>query len=120
MMRKRILSFKYAFKGIWIVATSEINFQIHLIAVVVALLLGIYLQIEIGEWLVILLCFAIVLAAEAFNSAIEKLVDFVSPNIHPQAGKIKDIAAGGVLITAIIAAIIGAIIFIPKIWLQFN
>jgi diacylglycerol kinase (ATP) len=82
--------------------------------------MGFYFNITNGEWIVIILCFAIVMTAEAFNSAIEKLVDFVSPGIHPQAGKIKDIAAGAVLITAIIAAIIGCIIFIPKIIILFS
>lgn len=119
-MRKRMLSFKYAFKGIWVVVSSEINFQIHLIAAIIALIMGFYFNLTKGEWIVILLCFAIVMAAEAINSAIEKLVDLVSPGIHPQAGKIKDIAAGAVLITAIIAAIIGCIIFLPKILLLFS
>ena len=114
-MRKRILSFKYAFKGLWIVASSEVNFQIHLAAAITALALGFYLGLARYEWLAVLLCFAIVMAAEAFNSAIEKLVDFVSPEFHLKAGGIKDVAAGAVLITALIAAVIGCLIFLPKI-----
>ncbi len=119
-MKKRILSFKYAFKGIWVVASKEINFQIHIIAAIIVLLLGYLLNIREKEWIIILLCIAIVMAAEAFNSAIEKLVDIVSPDINPKAGKIKDIAAGAVLITAIASAIIGLIIFIPKILKLIN
>ncbi len=114
-MRKRILSFKYAFIGIWAVASSEINFQIHIAAAIIAVSLGFYLDISKNEWCCVLLCFAIVMAAEAFNSAIEKLVDFISPEFHPKAGKIKDIAAGAVLITAIIAAAVGCIVFLAKI-----
>jgi len=119
-MRKRILSFKYAFKGIWIVASSEINFQIHIAAAIAVLLLGFYLDVAASEWLVVLLCFGAVMAAEAFNSAIEKMVDLVSPDFDLKAGKIKDVAAGAVLITAIVAAIIGYIIFIPKIMARLN
>ena len=114
-MKKRILSFKYAFKGIWVVASSEVNFQIHLLAASAAVFLGFYLRNSAAEWLAVLLCFGLVMAAEALNSAIEKLVDLVSPGFNPAAGKIKDVAAGAVLITAIIAAIIGWIVFIPKL-----
>ena len=60
-----------------------------------------------------MLCFGIVLAAEGFNTAIERLVDLVSPGFHPIAGDVKDVAAGAVLICAIVSAIVGAIIFIP-------
>ena len=69
-------------------------------------------EITRTEWLVILLCFAMVLAAEAFT-AIERLVNLVSPDYHPIAGDVKDIAAGAVLICAIFAALIGLIIFVP-------
>ena len=119
-MRKIILGFKHAFEGILDVASSEINFRIHLAAGLAAVSLGFYLDISKSEWLVVLLCLAMVMAAEAFNSAIEKLVDFISPDFHPKAGEIKDAAAGAVLITAIIAAIIGCMVFLPKIIARFN
>lgn len=63
------------------------------------------------EWIVIILCIGVVIAAELFNTAIEKLVDLVSPERHPIAGQVKDIAAGAVLVCAVAAAIIGIIIF---------
>ena len=65
------------------------------------------------EWTVVILCFGVVIAAELFNTAIERLVDLVSPERHPVAGQVKDIAAGAVLVCAVAAAIIGLIIFIP-------
>jgi diacylglycerol kinase (ATP) len=65
------------------------------------------------EWCIVTLCFGMVLAAEGFNTAIERLVDLVSPDYHPIAGDVKDIAAGAVLICAIAAAIIGMIVFLP-------
>ena len=74
---------------------------------------SIYFNISTVEWCIVLLCFAMVLAAEAFNTAIERLVNLVSPDYHTLAGDVKDIAAGAVLICAIAAAIIGVIVFIP-------
>ena len=65
------------------------------------------------EWCIVVICFGVVLAAEGFNTAIERLVDLVSPEFHPVAGDVKDVAAGAVLICAIAAAIIGCIIFVP-------
>jgi diacylglycerol kinase (ATP) len=114
-MKKRILSFKYAFKGIGLVASSQVNFRIHLAAAASVLVLGFWLGISAGEWLAVLLCFAAVMSAEAFNSAIEGLVDFVSPGHHDKAGAVKDMAAGAVLISALVSAVIGCIIFLPKL-----
>ena len=65
------------------------------------------------EWIAVILCIGMVIGAELFNSAIERIVDLVSPQRHPLAGQIKDIAAGAVLICALTALIIGLIIFIP-------
>lgn len=113
-MKKRLLSFKYAFKGVG-AAASEANFRIHMAAAAAAALLGFYLDISAGEWCAVLLCFAVVMSAEAMNSAVERLVDLVSPARHEKAGEIKDIAAGAVLITACAAALVGALIFVPRI-----
>lgn len=79
-------------------------------AVIIA---GIVLGITRTEWIMVVMCIGTVIAAELFNTAIEKLVDLVSPERHPVAGRVKDIAAGAVLICAVAAAIIGLIIFIP-------
>ena len=112
-LHKRIKSFGYAFKGIASFIVKEPNAWIHCLAIITVSILGIYFNITTTEWCIVLLCFAMVLAAEAFNSAIERLVDFVSPDYHTIAGDVKDIAAGAVLICAIIAAIIGVIVFTP-------
>jgi diacylglycerol kinase (ATP) len=74
---------------------------------------GIHFGITSTEWCIVILCFGIVLAAEGFNTAIERLVDLVSPDYHPIAGAVKDIAAGAVLLCAIASAIVGTIIFLP-------
>lgn len=112
-MKKRLASFRYAFKGLFLVAATQVNFRIHMAAAAAAVFLGFYLRISRAEWTVVLICFALVMSAEAFNSALEKLVDHVSPQYHAQAGEVKDMAAGAVLITAVVAAVIGCIIFLP-------
>lgn len=112
-LKKRIKSFAYAFKGIASLLKKEHNAWIHCLAIVVVTSLGFYFHITPTEWCIVLLCFGMVLAAEGFNTAIERLVDLVSPERHPVAGDVKDVAAGAVLICAIAAAIIGCIIFLP-------
>ena len=112
-LRKRIKSFGYAFKGIASLLKREHNALSHCIAIIVVTLAGLHFGITRTEWCIVCLCFGMVLAAEGFNTAIERLVDLVSPDFHPVAGDVKDVAAGAVLICAIAAAIIGMIIFIP-------
>lgn len=112
--RKRAKSFVYAGRGLKSFLSKEHNAWIHSAATVIVIIAGIVLHISAHEWIVIILCIGTVFAAEAFNTAIERLVNLVSPDYHKIAGDVKDIAAGAVLICAITAAIIGLIIFIPK------
>ena len=115
-IKKRIKSFGYAFQGIGGFLRKEPNAWIHCTAVVVVTTLGLYYEISATEWCIVILWFGLVLMAEAFNTAIERLVDLVSPDFHPLAGTIKDVAAGAVLLGAIAVAIVGSIIFIPYIF----
>jgi diacylglycerol kinase (ATP) len=112
-LKKRIKSFGYAFKGIAKLIKNEHNAWIHCMAICVVTFGGIHFGITSTEWCIVILCFGIVLAAEGFNTAIERLVDLVSPDYHPIAGAVKDIAAGAVLLCAIASAIVGTIIFLP-------
>lgn len=114
-IRKRAKSFVFAFRGIVSFVREEHNAWIHCSAVILVTIGGIYFRITKEEWMAVVLCFGMVLAAEGFNTAIERLVNLVSPEYHPLAGNVKDIAAGAVLICAVAAAIIGSIIFIPYI-----
>lgn len=116
LLSKRIKSFGYAFKGIRSFLCKEPNGWIHCTAVVVVVSLGFYFQISITEWCLCLLCFGLVLMAEAMNTAVERLVNLVSPQFHPIAGDVKDVAAGAVLLAAIAAAIVGCIIFTPYLF----
>jgi len=111
----RLLSFRYAFRGILCMTRAQPNFRIQLVFAVLVILAGFFFSISGFEWIVLMLTIAIVLSLEMLNSAIEYLVDLVTQEDNPLAGKVKDIAAGAVLIAAIFAMIIGLIIFIPKI-----
>lgn len=111
-IKERLKSFVYATNGIISFIREEHNAWIHCAAVLLVSAAGFYFEITQEEWIAVIFCFGLVLAAEAFNTAIEKLVDLVSPEHRPLAGKVKDISAGAVLICAITSAIIGAIIFL--------
>ena len=113
--KKLINSFKYAFTGMWSAYKSERNMKIHISVAILVILFGVFLQISTYEWLVCIVCFAMVIGAEMFNTAIETVVDIAMPKKDERAKKAKDVAAGGVLVFAIGSAIIGSIIFIPKI-----
>lgn len=112
-IKSRLKSFAFAGAGIGKLVKAEHNAWIHCLAILVVTGAGCYFRITRPEWIAIILCFALVLAAEAFNTAIEKLTDKISAETSTIAADVKDIAAGGVLICAIAAAIVGVIIFIP-------
>ena len=119
-MKKFIRGFGYALNGIWHAAATQLNFRVHLVAALVTVYAGYALHISINEWLWIILCIAMVLVAELFNTAIEFLTDLVSPEYNKKAGLVKDMGAGAVLITAICALVIGFIIFVPKLLVLIN
>jgi diacylglycerol kinase (ATP) len=108
---KRLKSFVYAGKGIRTLIGREHNAWIHCVAIVWVTAAGFYFNITRTEWIAVILCFGMVLAVEALNTAIERLVDLVCPERKPLAGEVKDLAAAAVLICAIAAAIVGAIVF---------
>ena len=112
---KRIKSFSYAFKGLYDLVKSEPNARIHLVATIAAVSAGIFFRISNVEWCIILIVIALVWAAEAINTVIEKLADHLFPEYHETARLAKDIAAGAVLVCAIVALICGLIVFLPKL-----
>jgi diacylglycerol kinase (ATP) len=119
MLRNRIKSFSYAFNGIATLFTSQPNARIHGVVLTLVVIAGFYFHIERTEWLAIALVSALVLSAEAMNTAVEFVVDLVSPDYHPLAGKAKDVAAAAVLLAAFGAITVGLIIFLPRILLLF-
>ena len=111
--KKQMRSFKFAWKGIMTCAGHEQNITFHLLAALVVVMTGIFFGITRAEWMAVIICIGMVITAELFNSAIERLVDMVSPQWQRIAGEVKDIAAGAVLVTSIAAAIVGLIVFVP-------
>jgi len=111
----RLKSFQYAFNGLASAFRQEHNLWIHTLAAIAAITMGWILNISTGEWMVIILVIGGVFIAELFNSAIESLVDIVSPELNKKAGMVKDMAAGAVLAAALAALVSGLIIFIPKL-----
>ena len=115
MWTGRIKSFRDAFRGLWYTIRTQQNAQIHLVITVITLSFGAYVGLTASEWCLIFLAIGLVIGSEVVNTAIESLTDLVSPEYHPLAGRVKDVAAGGVLVCAICAAIIGVIIFGPHV-----
>ena len=109
-----IKSFGFALNGIKL-CLKEPNFKIHLLLAVLAILLGFLLHISNMEWIVVLICITMVLAFEMLNTAIEHLCDIVSPAFNPVIKIIKDVSAAAVLVVALMAAVCGAVIFLPKL-----
>lgn len=113
---KRIQSFEHAGRGIKIFLKTTHNAWVEIAIAILAIWLGVVFEISQTEWFFIIISIGVVLAAEAFNTALEFDIDLTSPDYHKLAKYSKDIAAGAVLITSIMASIIGLIIFIPKIF----
>jgi diacylglycerol kinase (ATP) len=114
-LRDRIKSFAFAFHGLVRLVRYEHNAWIHTLAAICAVGLGIWCRLSAVEWGLVLICIGLVLSLEAVNTAIEKLVDLVSPQHNREAGNIKDLSAAAVLIGSIIALGVGMIIFIPHL-----
>ncbi|MDM5190013.1 diacylglycerol kinase family protein [Bacillus sp. DX4.1] len=110
---KLINSFGYAIAGIFFCLRHERNMQIHCLAAVIVICCGFYFHVTTLEWLILLIVIGIVMCLEMMNTAIEKTVDLATEDFKPLAKIAKDVAAGAVLLFAVIAVIIGAIIFLP-------
>ncbi len=108
-------SFKYAGAGLSVALHTQRNFRIHLAVAVAVVALGLWLGLPASAWALLALTIGIVLFAELTNSALELLVDLVSPDYHPLAGQVKDLAAGAVLVTALTAVVVGLLILGPPL-----
>jgi diacylglycerol kinase len=108
-------TFGYAFAGIAVAVRTQRNMKIHLVTAVLALILCAVLRLAPVEWAIILICIGLVLTTEMLNTAIEAVVDLVSPEFHPLAKQAKDIGAGMVLVCSILAVMAGAIIYVTAL-----
>lgn len=113
----RIKSTTHAWRGIGILIKTGHNAWVQIFFGLLAVYLGFVLDISVTEWLFIVLAVGLVIMAEAFNTAIEIDMDLTSPEYHPYARDTKDVAAGAVLITALLSIVVALFIFLPKILL---
>lgn len=110
----RIKAIKYAAKGFWILITSEHSIIAQVGIGIIMTIIGFLMHLSATEWMFQIMAIGLILVAESLNTAIEKMADFIHPEFHKQIGRIKDISAGAAFFAAIIAIIIGLIIYVPK------
>jgi diacylglycerol kinase (ATP) len=112
---ERLASFRHAFRGLSFFVRSQHNAWIHAAGTVIVVTLCCFLKLSAADWSLIILAMMAVWVTEALNTAIERLTDLVSPEFHPLAGQVKDIAAAAVLISAFGAVLVGGIILVPRV-----
>lgn len=112
--RGRIRSLKFALKGVWLLITTEASIKVQFAIAILVTILGFTMHISTNEWMFQFLAIGLVLVAESLNTGIEKLCDFVHPDYDKRIGFIKDVSAGAATFAAIIAIIVGLIIYLPK------
>lgn len=111
----RLKSVGYAFKGLLVLIRTERSIKLQVIIAVLVTIAGFYFDISATEWMIQIIMIGMVMSIEGLNTSIEYLADFMHPEHHHKIGLIKDVAAGAVFIAAIIAVIIAAIIYLPKL-----
>ncbi|MEK7511739.1 MAG: diacylglycerol kinase family protein [Patescibacteria group bacterium] len=113
-------SFKYAFKGLFSLIKKEQNFRLHVIAAIVVIFLGIYFEIKLWQWALIVLAIAGIFILEMLNTVLERMVDMFQPRIHQYVEEIKDIMSAVVLVATIASVAIALIIFLPYLLEYFT
>ena len=116
MVKKRLKSFGFAFKGLVTLVRTQPNARFHLLATSCVVALAVILSVSRMEWAILSLAIGLVWTAEALNTGLEFLSDHVAPQWHELVGNAKDVAAGGVLAASIAAAVAGLLIFLPHIF----
>ena len=115
-LKTRIKSLRYALKGAYLLIRTEASVQVQLSIAIIMTVVGFFFHLSATEWMLQLLAIGLILVAESLNTGIEKLSDFVHPEYHKDIGFIKDISAGASTFAAVIAIIVGLIIYLPKIF----
>lgn len=116
----RLASFRHAFAGWWYVLRTQRNAWIHAVASVAVLAIALWLRLGGTDWAILILTIALVWVAEFVNTAVEAIVDLLSPNIHPLAKIAKDVAAAAVLIAALASVVVGLLVLGPPLWLRLS
>jgi diacylglycerol kinase len=118
--KSRFRSFRFALNGLLSLLKYEHNSRIHLVAAVVAIVLGVLLKLSSSEWSLLIIIIGAVFITELLNSSIESLADLIHPEHHELIKKAKDYSAAAVLVSALVAVVTGCLIFIPKIFCLFS
>jgi diacylglycerol kinase len=113
---KFIAGFGHAFRGLWYALRTQRNARVHVSIAILAILLGIVLRISAVEFTMVFVAITGVFIAEMFNTVFELCVDLASPEYHPLAKIAKDVAAGAVLLSAMLSVVIGVFVFGPHLW----
>lgn len=113
--KRQVHSYRYAAKGVKYTLSTQVNIWVHLLIAVVVLVLAYFLHFTPNQFMILIVIIGFVIVAELYNTAIEEMTNLLSPEFNPQAGVVKDIAAGAVLVAALTAAIVGSWLFIPAI-----
>ena len=113
---KFIAGFGHAFRGLWYALRTQRNARVHVSVAILAILLGIVLRISAVEFAMVFVAITGVFLAEMFNTVFELCVDLASPDYHPLAKIAKDVAAGAVLLSAMLSIVIGGFVFVPHLW----
>ena len=116
----RVRSFRHAFEGVWYVLRTQKNAWIHLAIMFLVILLAAWLRLSLLDWSILVIAMGMVWMAEFLNTSIEAIVDLVSPQRHPLAKISKDVGAAAVLITALIAVIVGFLMMGPPLWARIQ
>ena len=114
-LKSRLGSFKFAVHGLVSLIKNEHNSRIHLIVALAAIIIGIILNLNQYEWALLIVVIGIVFISELLNSSIESLADHINPEWNELIRRAKDYSAAAVLVSAVIAIVVGALIFLPRI-----
>ncbi|MEL6389838.1 MAG: diacylglycerol kinase family protein [Bacteroidota bacterium] len=114
-MRSRIHAFRCALNGLIIAFDEEPHFKFHVVATVLVVIAGVLLQVDTRSWLILALAVGLVMSTELLNTAIENICDFLTTEQHPAIKRIKDVAAGAVLVSSITAVVIAVLVFGPLV-----
>jgi diacylglycerol kinase len=117
---KFIDGFRYAFRGLWYALRTQRNVRVHICVAVLAILSGIVLHISAVEFAMVFVAITGVFIAEMFNTVFELCIDLASPDYHPLAKIAKDVAAGAVLLSAVLSVVIGLFVFGPHLWVLLH
>lgn len=119
-LKRLVKSFTYAFRGLFKIVREEQNLRVHFVVAWLVVLLGFFLKIKPVEWTIIILAISLVILMEVINSAVERVSDVLKPRIHDYVKEIKDIMAAAVMVSSLVAVIIGFIIFSPYLLKVFK